>query len=333
LTWKHTDYMPHQLSTLRSPLELPPPVLERNPITGKICEVLPVNVIDQLRKLKWWRKVSLAKKEFIDADCILPSYLDAQLIPELHEEYLANKSLSYDNNSVVDRARTRVHELTALLGNDFQKIHNVLEIGCGDGILCSQLSSICGKNCTALDITATGQHPYANKKEVNFIIADAAQLPLPDDSFELVFSYNSFEHIKNPGKAFHEALRVCRPGGFIFLSFNPLFCAPNGYHAYWSTSIPYVQFLFDQDDLNSYLIENGLPGLEDNEKNLNKWSLNDFRELWRLSSGYYDLLHYKEIPDYHGLDLIITYPACFKSKGYQFDDYLISGIEMLIMKK
>ncbi|MFA5841399.1 MAG: class I SAM-dependent methyltransferase [Candidatus Paceibacterota bacterium] len=40
-------------------------------------------------------------------------------------------------------------------------------------------------------------------------------LPLPDHSFDVVYSTNVLEHVSNPRAFLGEAIRVCKPGGFI----------------------------------------------------------------------------------------------------------------------
>jgi SAM-dependent methyltransferase len=46
-------------------------------------------------------------------------------------------------------------------------------------------------------------------------IADAEQLPLADDSFDIVYSYGVMHHSPDPRKCVREALRVLKPGGTL----------------------------------------------------------------------------------------------------------------------
>ncbi len=43
-------------------------------------------------------------------------------------------------------------------------------------------------------------------------------LPFPDASFDLVFSIAVLEHVRDPARVMAEALRVCRPGGYVVMN-------------------------------------------------------------------------------------------------------------------
>lgn len=52
---------------------------------------------------------------------------------------------------------------------------------------------------------------------VDILLDDPYKLPLPDQSFDLVISGQTFEHCEFFWKLFEEMVRVVKPGGFIFL--------------------------------------------------------------------------------------------------------------------
>ena len=58
-------------------------------------------------------------------------------------------------------------------------------------------------------------------RNVEFRKASAYQLPLPDESFDAVFSHALFEHLGDPGRALIEFRRILRPGGRVGL------CSPD----------------------------------------------------------------------------------------------------------
>lgn len=59
---------------------------------------------------------------------------------------------------------------------------------------------------------------------------DAAELPLADESVDLVFSSSAFEHISNLGAALAEMARVLRPGGAVYADFSPIWSSAHGHH-------------------------------------------------------------------------------------------------------
>ncbi|MEM1422996.1 MAG: class I SAM-dependent methyltransferase, partial [Planctomycetota bacterium] len=58
---------------------------------------------------------------------------------------------------------------------------------------------------------------------------DATDTGLPDASFDLVYSFDSFEHFDDPHLAVREAVRLLMPGGFLYISLHHL-SAEDGYH-------------------------------------------------------------------------------------------------------
>jgi SAM-dependent methyltransferase len=84
----------------------------------------------------------------------------------------------------------------------------VLEIGSGRGLL-QDLAA----NYTGLDISPSVARFYHKR----FVLGSATALPFPDESFDGVWSIAVFEHVPNPEQAFHEARRVTRDNGVLFL--------------------------------------------------------------------------------------------------------------------
>jgi ubiquinone/menaquinone biosynthesis C-methylase UbiE len=67
---------------------------------------------------------------------------------------------------------------------------------------------------TSLRVATTiAQH---NNIELRFIQSPAEQLPLPDQSTDLVISFQTFEHVEDVAATLREIRRVLRPGGHLF---------------------------------------------------------------------------------------------------------------------
>ena len=81
---------------------------------------------------------------------------------------------------------------------------------------------------------------------VEFQRADAMDLPYKDARFDLVVSWNAFEHIPDPGQALLEALRVTRPGGLLFVSFDPIWTADSGRHFSAFVPEPWAHLVLDE---------------------------------------------------------------------------------------
>ena len=101
----------------------------------------------------------------------------------------------------------------------------VLEIACGRGgfarLLASRGAIMFGADFseTALRI-AQGKVPGNGERSGGLALAqaDAQQLPYADESFDIVISCETIEHVPDPGLALKEMARVCRAGGRLYLT-------------------------------------------------------------------------------------------------------------------
>jgi tocopherol O-methyltransferase len=100
----------------------------------------------------------------------------------------------------------------------------MVDVGCGIG---GSSRHIARKfNCTADGITlspyqANRGHELAIEQNIqskcNFQVADALQMPFPNNTFDLVWSLESGEHMPNKKQFVSELFRVAQPGGKIII--------------------------------------------------------------------------------------------------------------------
>jgi len=50
------------------------------------------------------------------------------------------------------------------------------------------------------------------------VVADAKEMPFPDNDFDVIISTDCLEHVDWPRKLMHEAFRVTKPGGLFYLT-------------------------------------------------------------------------------------------------------------------
>lgn len=97
----------------------------------------------------------------------------------------------------------------------------VLDIACGAGYG-SALLARHAAHVTAVDIApepiAHARTVYAAVPNLAFEIGDCAALPLPDNAFDLVVSFETIEHIAAQDAFLDEIRRVLRPEGLLVLS-------------------------------------------------------------------------------------------------------------------
>lgn len=214
---------------------------------------------------------------------------------------------------------------------------HLLEVGCGWGYAALSLYKA-GFEIEAndlLDIRAA----QVRESGLRFSAGDACtRLPYADRSFDLVFSINSMEHFDRPAAALDEMLRVLRPGGLLFLTFDPLYFSPWGLHASRRLGMPYPQLLFSAETIQRFVDENRAelaatysPGSDTSTIGpyLNGCSLGYYRQMFAERRHRLALLTYTERRSYDGLQFIHRYAPHLKSRASSFDDLIVSGIKLL----
>lgn len=102
-----------------------------------------------------------------------------------------------------------------------QRGQRILEIGCGIGTDLAMFARA-GARATGVDLSR-GSLTLAKKRcglenlPGYLIQADAERLPFPDATFDFVYSWGVLHHTPDIRQALREAIRVCRPGGKLFV--------------------------------------------------------------------------------------------------------------------
>lgn len=235
---------------------------------------------------------------------------------------------NFDFAALWRRAAERVMSLMDknVVGNE---ILTILDVGCGDGMTGYCLYEL-GHEVTLTDLRDWREQKARN---LRFVSQDACDpLAFPDNYFDLVMSFNAFEHFRDPRKVLREVVRVCKAGGLIFLDFGPLFCSPWGLHA-WSIRFPYPQFLFSREFIANKTALLSVTDLGRTIRELqptNGWRIEEYRDLWRTSGC--DVLLLQEDRDTRYLDLIEEFPHAFLGQRLTVQDLTINSI-LLVLKK
>ena len=117
----------------------------------------------------------------------------------------------------------------------------ILEIGCGIGSVVYKLSSK-GHNIAGIDISGEAiEHGRKKYGAIRLEVQAAETLPYEDESFDVVLSFDLFEHIAEIDKHISEVMRVLRPGGYY------LFQTPNKYsniiyETLWTKSLQWRRY-------------------------------------------------------------------------------------------
>src|ERR1700739_2594436 len=94
----------------------------------------------------------------------------------------------------------------------------VLEAGCGEGYGADLIAGV-ARRVIALDYDeATVAHVRARYPRVEVIHGNLAELPLPDQSVDVVVNFQVIEHLWDQPQFVGECFRVLRPGGRLMVS-------------------------------------------------------------------------------------------------------------------
>ena len=116
------------------------------------------------------------------------------------------------------------HELLDELESDFVRRfganRDVLEVGCGTGLVLSRISSF-ARAAKGVDLSP-GMLQKAKQRGLDVLEGSATDLPFANETFDVTCSFKVLAHIPDIEKALSEMARVTRPGGYIIAEFyNP----------------------------------------------------------------------------------------------------------------
>jgi len=154
--------------------------------------------------------------------------------------------------------------------NLVEDYHNVLEIGCGTGIITFGVADYVDR-ITAVDVSpkmikvAEEKANNYNCDNIIFDVQDGCNLPYQDESFDIVLMFNLLHFLKEPALQIRESYRVLKRGGFLITATD---CY--GDHTSLKVKIwlklqtilnkvgiiPYLSN-FERSDLERLMIENG----------------------------------------------------------------------------
>jgi ubiquinone/menaquinone biosynthesis C-methylase UbiE len=109
-------------------------------------------------------------------------------------------------------------------GYDFGERPDVLEVGCGDGMMWRENADRIPSNW---QLTLTDLSPgmleearAALGDRAEYAVADVEELHFADDSFDVVIANHMLFHVEEPERAFSQIRRVLRPGGSLVATTN-----------------------------------------------------------------------------------------------------------------
>lgn len=138
---------------------------------------------------------------------------------EYQYNFSKNSPYVYDTDNRERKART----MLAVLGDFLDKPLSecaVLNVGGSAGAIDNFLADHAAR-VVGIDIdddAINHAREKFTKDNLEFLVADALNLPFDDSSFDVVICSHVYEHVPDPVQMFEEIHRVLRPGGICYFS-------------------------------------------------------------------------------------------------------------------
>ena len=100
---------------------------------------------------------------------------------------------------------------------------------------------------------------------IRFVNTDGMDLIFRDGMFDSVVSFNVFEHVPDPVRALNEILRVLKPCGHAYITFDPIWTCDTGSHYSHLVTEPWAHLLLSDDAYCSKLKALGASDAQCNE--------------------------------------------------------------------
>lgn len=111
------------------------------------------------------------------------------------------------------------HQLRYQFAGGYVQNQRVLDIACGCGIGTSYLLRAGARSCIGVDISPDAvKFAAENYPGPEYFIGNALSIPLESRSVDAVVSFETIEHVKEPGRFIEECYRVLAPGGILVCS-------------------------------------------------------------------------------------------------------------------
>jgi SAM-dependent methyltransferase len=140
---------------------------------------------------------------------------------------------------------------------------HLADIGSGDGIIDlgvlhkAEPAKIIGYDVNPTDpeelrrlaSEAGVEEPFPEPDRLSFVQSETRRIPAASASFDVVYSWSTFEHVSHPTSMLAEVRRILRPHGVFFLQIWPLYYSMHGGHLWYSIREAFPHLKLDVDEI------------------------------------------------------------------------------------
>ena len=135
---------------------------------------------------------------------------------------------------------------------------HVLVVGCNQGVECKTFVELDVARVDGLDVVENTGAAFSHPR-VSFVRTSAECIGIRDDTYDLVYSYATLEHITDIESAFREFVRVARPGGIIYTLAAPLWNSRYGHHKPdLFRAHPWIHLRMSEDEIIAFCQREGI---------------------------------------------------------------------------
>ena len=152
-------------------------------------------------------------------------------------------------------------------------------------------------------------HSHLDQSKITFQDTSVFEMDF-ENEFDIIFSWETFEHITNPKEALKRIYKALKPGGISYNAYNPFFCLSGG-HSMCTLDFPFAHILLSNEEFKKY-VEEVIPqnspkgyaklSYEFFTKGLNRMTQYDLRKY--IDEEGFKLLDFTSIPDMNMMNLI-----------------------------
>ncbi len=176
---------------------------------------------------------------------------------------------------------------------------DVADVGCGDGVIDLGLvhkgkpRKLVGYDVRPVDTSGLTRAARAAgvgdpPESLNFLVSDPLRVPALNESFDVVVTWSTFEHVDDPTALLAEIARIMKPDGVLFLQLWPFWFSEHGGHLWPHYDDPFPHLVrHDTPILDDLVGERGTDPTrpaDDEYRSLNRLTL-DQLQLALLANG------------------------------------------------
>ncbi|HEY9816161.1 MAG TPA: methyltransferase domain-containing protein [Candidatus Obscuribacterales bacterium] len=148
----------------------------------------------------------------------------SELWEQVWGEHMHHGYYGQDGTVPKERRQAQIDLIDELLRwSKVTHVTSLLDVGCGIGGSSLYLAEKFGAAATGITLSPVQaqraeERSHLAKIPATFLVADALAMPFADNSFDLVWSLESGEHMPDKTQFLSECYRVLRPGGTLILA-------------------------------------------------------------------------------------------------------------------